>query len=161
MLDAAKGFVPVYVAMNVMGLGPGAATIAGIAAVAGHNWSIFMRGRSGRGLATSAGLLLALDPVLLVWVGGWAAVGLRFGGGFGGFMGWGLLPVVSAILGRPSTQTFALVALSVLLMLRRAQGNREQEDRGLRPAVERVLYDTDRAPESSERQETVDKPLTP
>jgi acyl phosphate:glycerol-3-phosphate acyltransferase len=157
LLDAAKGFLPVFIAQR-MGLGPGSAGLAGVAAVVGHNWSIFMRGRSGRGLAASAGLLLALNPVLLVWVGGWSLVGLRYGGGIGGFLGWGLLPIVSATMAEPATESLLLFALAILLMGRRVQGNRDSQP-GVRPAMERVVYDTDRAadplPDASE------EPLTP
>ncbi len=157
LADAAKGFLPVFIAQR-MGLGPGSAGLAGLVAVVGHNWSIFMRGRSGRGLATSAGLMLALNPVLLVWIGGWSLVGLKYGGGFGGFLGWGLLPIVAATMGAPATESVLLFALAVLLMARRAQGSRESEQ-GFGPAMERVVHDTDGVveplPEASE------EPLTP
>lgn len=33
----------------------------GIAVVCGHNWSIFLKGRGGKGAATSLGVMLALD----------------------------------------------------------------------------------------------------
>ncbi len=157
LLDAAKGFLPVIVAQR-MGLGPGAAGLAGVAAVIGHSWSIFMRGRAGRGLATSAGMLLALDPVLLVWVGGWALVGRKFGSGFGGFLGWGLLPIVAAAMGRPGTESFLLLLLTFVLMARRAQGNHDSEP-GMRPAMERIIYDTDRVVEEFPR--TANDPLAP
>ena len=52
ILDGLKGLIPVWLALR-SGLGPGASGLAGVAAVVGHNWSIFMRGRSGRGLATA------------------------------------------------------------------------------------------------------------
>ncbi len=48
VLDGLKGFFPVWIARKA-GLGLGAAGIAGLAAVLGHNWSIWLRGRSGRG----------------------------------------------------------------------------------------------------------------
>ena len=157
MLDAFKGFLPVFIAQR-MGLGPGSAGLAGVAAVIGHNWSIFMRGRAGRGLATSAGLMLALNPVLLVWIGGWALVGLKYGGGFGGFLGWGLLPIVAASMGAPATESLLWFALAILLMARRVQGSKESEP-GLGPAMERVLYDSDRVAEALP--EASEEPLTP
>ncbi len=157
LLDAAKGFFPVFIAHR-MGMGPGSAGLAGVAAVIGHNWSVFMKGRSGRGLATSAGLLLALDPVLLVWVGGWSAVGRKFGGGFGGFLGWGLLPIVSAAMGRPGTETFLLLLLTFVVMARRVQGNHNSEA-GFRPSMQRIIYDTDHA--IPELTQTADDPLAP
>lgn len=143
LLDIAKGAIPVLIARE-MGLGPGASGLAGLAAVAGHNWSIIMKGRSGRGLATSAGLLLALDPVLVVWVAGWSIAGIKIGGGLGGFLGWALLPVVAAAMQKPGTETFLLALLSLVVMARRVQGN-PGDEAGIRPAMERVMFDKDRA----------------
>ena len=59
-------------------VGPWAPAIAGAAAVIGHNWSIYIRGRGGVGLSSILGLLLAWSPVnglllaalfVLVWLG--------------------------------------------------------------------------------------------
>lgn len=141
VLDGLKGLVPVWIARGA-GFGLGAAGMVGVAAVVGHNWSALMRGRSGRGLATSAGLLIALDPALVAWTGGWAVAGWRIGGGIAGFFGWGLLPLVAVALGRPPTETLLLAVLSTVLMARRAQGN-EGESRHRSSALERVLHDRD------------------
>lgn len=45
----------------------------GLAAILGHNWSVFLRFKGGKGIATSTGVLLALMPQVLyiclaVWV---------------------------------------------------------------------------------------------
>ncbi len=142
VLDGLKGLIPVLIARHSMGLGLGASGMAGLAAVIGHNWSIFMRGRSGRGLAPAAGLLVALDPFLAIWVGGWAVAGWKIGGGFAGFLGWGLLPLAALALGRPPTETIFLVFLSTVLIGRRMQGN-PADLPGLGNAVRRAIYDTD------------------
>jgi glycerol-3-phosphate acyltransferase PlsY len=42
------------------------AAAAGLAAVAGHNWSVFIGFRGGRGVATTGGGLLALTPLTVV-----------------------------------------------------------------------------------------------
>gem|GEM_PF-536600 len=157
VLDGLKGLFPVLLAQNA-GFGKGAAGLVGLAVVIGHNWSIFMRGRSGRGMSPSVGMVLALDPVLLVWTTGWSVVGWKFGGGVGGFLGWGLLPIVSAAMGRPATESIVLLALSLVLMGRRMQGNADSP-RGLRPALRRAIFDTD--PGGDEFPQTVDGPLTP
>jgi glycerol-3-phosphate acyltransferase PlsY len=157
VLDGLKGLLPVWIARKA-GLGLGAAGVAGVAAVIGHNWSIWLKGRSGRGLATSSGVLLGLDPVLLIWMAGWSAAGWKIGGGLGGFLGWGLLPVLAIALGRPPTESLVLLLLTILLMARRAQGN-EGDMVGTGPALRRILYDTDRAGE--EFPEPLEDPLIP
>lgn len=141
VLDGLKGLVPVFLARKA-GLGLGAAGLAGVMAVVGHNWSIWMRGRSGRGLATSAGLLVALDPSMIVWSAGWAVAGWRIGGGLAGFLGWGLLPIVSVALGRPPTESLVLLLLSVILIGRRMQGN-ETDEVGMAASLKRAVYDRD------------------
>jgi glycerol-3-phosphate acyltransferase PlsY len=156
VLDGLKGLVPVWIARQ-FGLGLGAAGMAGLAAVVGHNWSIVVRGRSGRGLASSVGLLLGLDPVLLVWTGGWAVAGWKVGGGLGGFLGWGMLPLVAMALFRPPNETLLLVLLSLVLMGRRLQGNGLDVTGAEAPSLKRIIYDNDLAPE--ELPDTVEDPL--
>jgi glycerol-3-phosphate acyltransferase PlsY len=60
--DAAKGFVPVWLGRR-FGLSPAAVAIAGAAAIVGHMFTIFLRGRGGKGVATSLGVALALSPI--------------------------------------------------------------------------------------------------
>jgi glycerol-3-phosphate acyltransferase PlsY len=63
--DIAKGFIPALIGN---GFGPmwGVAGLAGVAtglaAVVGHNWSVYLAFRGGRGAATGAGVVLALMP---------------------------------------------------------------------------------------------------
>lgn len=156
VFDGLKGLIPVWLLRHA-GLGVGAAGLAGVAAVIGHNWSLFMRGRSGRGLATSVGIVVALDPVLLVWTTGWSVAGWKIGSGLGGFLGWGLLPIVAASLGRPPTETLVLLLLTILLMARRMQGNAGAE--GGVTALRRVIYDNDHG--DNGYPDTIEDPLSP
>jgi acyl phosphate:glycerol-3-phosphate acyltransferase len=69
LLDAAKGFVPAFAFAMV---GDRAGLVAGAAAVVGHVTSPFLRGRGGKGVATSLGAVLGVAPwwglvVLLVF----------------------------------------------------------------------------------------------
>lgn len=157
ILDGLKGLVPVWLSLR-WGFGPGAAGLVGIAAVIGHNWSIFMRGRSGRGLATAAGLVVALNPPLIIWVAGWSLAGWKIGGGLAGFLGWGLLPIVSIALGAPATESLIVALLSVILIARRMQGN-VGDEMDTASMMRRAVYDKDLVEDRSG--ETADGPLTP
>lgn len=87
VLDVLKGLVPALVAAQWAG--PRAAYLAGAAAVLGHIWSPFLRGRGGKGVATTLGAMLGVHPwvagvVLAVFVVGavltrWVAAGSIFG----------------------------------------------------------------------------------
>ena len=59
LLDAAKGFAPSWLAWSA---GPEIAALTGFAAVAGHCYSFFLKGRGGKGVATGLGVYLALAP---------------------------------------------------------------------------------------------------
>ena len=62
-LDAGKGAVGPLAAL-ALGLGMGWATAAGLAAVAGHCHSVFMRLRGGKGVATLVGAFAILAPAV-------------------------------------------------------------------------------------------------
>lgn len=69
--DILKGVIAVLVG-NWLG-GENAGMLGGLAVIAGHNWSIFLQFSGGRGVATGAGVFLALAPKViciaaLIWV---------------------------------------------------------------------------------------------
>ncbi len=61
LMDMAKGIAAVAVG-RAAGLGPTLSLLAGLAAIAGHNWSVFLRFKGGKGIATSGGVLIAAFP---------------------------------------------------------------------------------------------------
>ena len=81
VLDVLKGLVPVLLAQQL--LGTVTALCVGLAVVLGHIWSPFLRGQGGKGVATSLGAILAVQPWfglgmvvvfgLLVWRMRWVA----------------------------------------------------------------------------------------
>lgn len=156
ILDGLKAYIPVWLGLN-SGLGPGAAGLLGVAAVVGHSWSIFMRGRSGRGLASAAGLVLALNPPLIIWTTGWSVAGWKIGSGLAGFIGWGLLPIVAVALGVPATESLLIGLLAVILIARRMQGN-PGDDMGRAAMMRRAVYDTD--PLAGGSGDSADDPVT-
>jgi len=73
ILDMLKGFLPVYFATHFFGFNPFQAILTGLLSVIGHNFSIFLRGRGGKGVATSFGVISGLFPMpalmsLMVWI---------------------------------------------------------------------------------------------
>lgn len=72
LVDVLKGLVPVLLALRA-GVAPWAVVAAGLATIAGHNWSVFLGFRGGKGIATSFGVLagLSLQAALVaavVWI---------------------------------------------------------------------------------------------
>lgn len=79
LLDAAKGAVPVLVAPLIFAehpLGvfrPSSAEIAAVGAVAGHCFTPWLQFKGGKGFATAAGVLGALNwPLMLICAAVWA-----------------------------------------------------------------------------------------
>lgn len=79
-LDVMKGYLPAagfpVLAAGWLGFSGSADLLGlgcGVAAIAGHNWPIYLKFRGGKGVATSAGVLLGVAPAavgvgLAVWV---------------------------------------------------------------------------------------------
>ena len=73
LFDVAKGLVPVLVFAPRVSSSELFALICGLTAVLGHAFSVFVRFKGGKGVATAAGVMLGLTPVALavaaaVWV---------------------------------------------------------------------------------------------
>jgi glycerol-3-phosphate acyltransferase PlsY len=64
LFDVAKGAVPAFLAAAFLPQ-PWAPLVVGVAAVLGHVFSVFLRFRGGKGVATAAGVVLALAPAAL------------------------------------------------------------------------------------------------
>jgi glycerol-3-phosphate acyltransferase PlsY len=62
IIDATKGALPVLVLGRLLA-DPWLAALGGMAAVLGQVFSIFLRGRGGKGVATSLGAGMALAPI--------------------------------------------------------------------------------------------------
>ncbi|MDD5288099.1 MAG: glycerol-3-phosphate acyltransferase [Dehalococcoidales bacterium] len=60
-IDTAKGYLAIFIA-QFFGASQVVLMATGVAAVAGHNWPVFLGFRGGRGEAATIGILLALIP---------------------------------------------------------------------------------------------------
>lgn len=72
LLDLAKGFLAVKLVTTLLGGEFPVQAISGVAAVAGHNFSIWLGFKGGRGLATGAGVMFAIAwPLVFIWGAFW------------------------------------------------------------------------------------------
>lgn len=138
IVDVAKGALGPALAGSGR---PALAALAGGAAVAGHNWSPFLRGAGGRGIAPALGALLvqAWPGAVVLLVG--LVVGKAFGQtGLGGFVAEVLLaPLLLVVAG--STAAWAGLAVVVPMLLKRVLGNGRPGEPGARTYLTRLLYD--------------------
>ena len=120
-----------------------AALCAGLA-VAGHNWSPYLRFAGGRGVSPALGafLVLAWPGTVLLLVG--MGVGkLAHQAGLGTFIALVLLvPLLAATHG--SHGALAGTAVLVPMLVKRAIGNGPPPDRVLGAYTHRIVYDRDR-----------------
>jgi acyl phosphate:glycerol-3-phosphate acyltransferase len=68
MFDILKGFLPYFIILRITG-SEMVAILAGCAAVAGHNYSPYMKMTGGKGLASTIGFLIAASPFTILAFG--------------------------------------------------------------------------------------------
>jgi glycerol-3-phosphate acyltransferase PlsY len=130
LVDALKGWVAVALVSvwicRSYGTTPGSAVFewakicAGVAAILGHNYTCWLRFKGGKGIATSAGVLLALVPVplgiiLAVWIVVFAAT--RYVS-LASIAASATLPFASWLTGKSWTLVFVTGALAVMAILK-------------------------------------------
>jgi glycerol-3-phosphate acyltransferase PlsY len=150
LLDVGKGFLVVLLA-QYFGFNSYLQALAGLLTIFGHNWSIFVKGRGGRGLATLVGAIFALCPIFLliivipciiftfIWT---ASIGTILSLLFGIFLG----------LTQPAWQPAALLLLLSLIpvfakRLSPIKEVQEADESKKRELIEnRLLFDQDAVP---------------
>ena len=126
VLDMAKGALPAWLIPGSAwgGQFPGGAEwcriAVGLAAIAGHMWTVFAGFRGGKGVATTAGVLLALSPIAFavfaaVFVAAVAVTRYISVGSMLGAAGFAVTLGVQRGLASPTALFGALVALLVIL----------------------------------------------
>jgi glycerol-3-phosphate acyltransferase PlsY len=118
-LDIAKGAASVVLAQRLSGGGPGPAA-AGVAAIVGHVYPVWLGFRGGKGVATACGVFTVLTPLAVppalaiflasVWVTKYISVG--------SVLASVVLPPAAYVTGSPGPVVAAAVAVSVLIVFR-------------------------------------------
>ncbi|MBI4296633.1 MAG: glycerol-3-phosphate acyltransferase [Chloroflexi bacterium] len=125
IFDFGKGMAPVYLAKQ-LGMGPYQQVVMGLASIVGHNWPIFLNFSGGRGVLTSLGVGLVLEPRLAAIA---TAIALAFvlfrETALGVLVATAALPVISLILSSPLTVdakiavTLGFLFIFLLIVFRR------------------------------------------
>ncbi|MBP5200796.1 MAG: glycerol-3-phosphate 1-O-acyltransferase PlsY [Schwartzia sp.] len=112
LCDLLKGVFGVWVGGALSGT-PLALVLGGVFAIVGHSWSLFLRFKGGKGVATGLGVILSLMPVpaLLIFVIWFVIVNITGYVSLGSIVGAALVPIFAWIFGEPcATIGFGFIA---------------------------------------------------
>ena len=118
-LDGLKGAVPVLLLTHFGS--PQAGMIAGLAAMAGHIFPVWLDFKGGKGVATSLGVLFGLFWLLgLIFIALWLALAFAFRmSSLAGLATSALTPLWAYLLGRPDlVLPTVLIAIAIWIMHR-------------------------------------------
>jgi glycerol-3-phosphate acyltransferase PlsY len=117
--DIAKGFVPVIIALH-LDFSARTAACVGLAAFLGHLYSVFLRFKGGKGVATAFGVLLALAPwATLVLLPVFAAVLLvNRAVSLGSMIAAAAAPLVLWLSSKPPEYAWMSFFMAVMIILR-------------------------------------------
>jgi glycerol-3-phosphate acyltransferase PlsY len=118
-LDVAKGAVSVMIAARFSEHSAGPA-VAGVAAIVGHIYPVWLRFRGGKGVATACGVFsvltpAAVPPAIVLFV---AAVWLTKYASAGSMLATLALPPIAYATGSPAPAVGAAVAAAALILFR-------------------------------------------
>lgn len=129
VLDVFKGFLPAFLAAHLYGIL--VAYLLGIAAVLGHVFSPYLRGRGGKGVATALGAILGVHPwyavalvlvfVVVFAVSRWVALGSLVAAGV--MLVGGALAASGHLPGAAGLPTTIWAWVLGLIILARHRGN--------------------------------------
>lgn len=124
LFDILKGFLPTWLALR-LNLGENMAVLAGLAALAGHNWPIFLRFTGGRGLSIFLGSLLAIFPYGAPWLLVFLALGYLLGDSAPfALAGIASMPLLVAWLEGPWAVYGLIAGMLLVTLIKRLEANR-------------------------------------
>ena len=115
--DALKGWVAVFIAQQ-MGFSNSVIGLVALAVFLGHLYPIFLKFKGGKGVATAAGVLIALDPLLGLAVGcTWLLIAFAFRySSLAAVVAAAMAPVISVLMHGGNSQTVVVGILGMALI---------------------------------------------
>lgn len=115
--DALKGWLAVFLAQQA-GFSDLVVGLVALAVFAGHLFPVFLKFKGGKGVATAAGVLLALDPLLgLAVLGTWIFVAFAFRySSLAAVLAATLAPLFQVMMHGANGQTLIVGVLSLALI---------------------------------------------
>lgn len=119
LIDIAKGLLPVLAARS-LAAHPLAPVATGLAAVVGHTWTPFLNFKGGKGVATSAGVFLALVPwaALASFLAFAVAFGITRHVSVGSLTATVVLPTCAFLMYRGSPASWLSLAVAFLVIVK-------------------------------------------
>ena len=124
LFDIAKAALPAWLALGPLNLGYAAAVMAGLCAVIGHAWSIFLGFTGGRAVSTILGTLLVVFPVSVLTQLLLMGLGMVLRVRVLTTIGLLALPFLSLAFGRPPAVTWGCGAMIAVTAVKRLEANR-------------------------------------
>ncbi len=124
LFDIGKGALPTWLGLR-LSLGLPVALAAGLAAVVGHNWPLYLGFQGGRGLGTMTGVLLVVFPWGVLWLLVTLGLGrlLRYTA-FAALGGVATLPLLSWLAGQPNPVNEGCAVMLLITVAKRLEANR-------------------------------------
>jgi len=123
IFDIAKAALPTWLGLE-LDLGENIAAAAGLAAVVGHNWPIYLGFKGGRGLSPFIGVLLIIFPWGFPWMLAFLAIGFLLGDSAPwALASLGTLPLPAYWLDKLATVSFAAGSMLLVTLGKRLEAN--------------------------------------
>jgi len=124
LFDVSKAILPAWLGLHFK-FSPYVAAAAGLAAIIGHNWPLFLNFTGGRGLGTMLGLW-----VILYWPAAlWIFIPLAIGWALGDSAPWALaslltLPLFTHFINGPGVAISTAIVMILITLIKRMEANR-------------------------------------
>lgn len=147
IFDILKAAFPAWLGLQ-LGLGDKVAMAAGISALVGHNWPLYLGFTGGRGISPFLGVITVFYPWVFAWLLAFLAVGYLLGDSAPwALAGLVLIPLFNYWTEGPPIVNWAAAAMVVVTIIKRLEANRRplppDETERRKVILRRVFLDRD------------------